>query len=69
MSTRTVIEINHDYLRHLGPQQWADLMTALASSSVTGQLNRAEGKPVNWTTGLRILGQRHHSDALNLKVE
>ena len=69
MSTRTVIEINHDYLRSLGPEQWAELMHALASSSVTGQLNRAEGKPVNWTTGIRILGQRHHSETLRLKVE
>lgn len=69
MSTRTVIEINHDYLRQLGPEQWAELMTALASSSVTGQLNRAEGKPVNWTSGLRVLGQRHHSETLKLTVK
>ncbi len=32
------------------------------------QLNRAEGKPVNWTTGIRILGQRHHSETLELEV-
>jgi hypothetical protein len=68
VSTRTIVEINHDYLRRLGPEQWAELMTALASSSVTGQLNRAEGKPVNWTTGIRILGQRHHSETLKLEV-
>jgi hypothetical protein len=69
MSTRTVIEINHDCLRRLGPEQWAELMLALASSSVTGQLNRAEGKPVNWTTGICILGQRHHSEMLRLEVK
>lgn len=69
MSIRTVIEINHDYLRRLGPEQWAELMTALASASVTGQLNLSEGKPVNWTTGIRILAQRHHSETLRLKVE
>ena len=68
MSIRTIIEINHDYLGQLGPEQWAELMTALASSSVTGQLNRAEGKPVNWTTGIRILAQRHHSETLKLYV-
>lgn len=69
MSTRTVIEINHDYLRTLNAEAWAELMTALASSSVTGQLNRAEGKPVNWKGGIRILGQRHHSETLKLEVE
>jgi len=69
MSTRTVIEVNHDYLSKLGAEQWAELMRALASSTVTGQLNRNSGEPIGWTTGIRILGQRHHSETLNLKVE
>jgi hypothetical protein len=69
VSIRTIIEINHDCIgRQLGPEVWAELLRALASSSVTGQLNRAEGKPVNWTTGIRILAQRHHSETIKLEV-
>jgi hypothetical protein len=69
VSTRTIIEINHDCLRRLGPEQWAELMAALSQSFITGKLNQADGSPVQWIPGIRILAQRHHSETLHLKVE
>ncbi len=69
MSTRTIIEINHDQLSRMEPQIWGELMRALSGSSITGMLNKADGKPVEWASGIRILAQRHHSETMNLKVE
>jgi hypothetical protein len=62
MSTRTVIEINHDYignLRMLGDLH--ALIRELAGSSVTGALNK-HGRRYEYAPGIRILGQRHHSE-------
>ena len=69
MSTRTIIEINHDYL---GPGQCAylcALVNHLRLSFITGELNRMKGAPVDWHDGIRVLAQRHHSEALELKVK
>ena len=65
VSTRTIIEINHDYIRNV--RTLGDLhalIQALGSSEVTGQLNRNNGKPFAWQSnhGILILGQRHHSE-------
>lgn len=63
MSTRTIIEINHDYMHELGrtSDEWLPLLIrSLSSSTTTGVLNR-EG-PHSFVSGLRILGQRHHSE-------
>lgn len=65
MSTRTIIELNHDYIanaRTLGDLH--DLLRKLRSSEVTGELNRHGGKPFTWSGNhaIRILGQRHHSE-------
>jgi hypothetical protein len=65
MSTRTIIEINHDYISSVRTlADMHDLLQRLPSSEVTGQLNRNEGKPVIWNgnPAIRILGQRHHSE-------
>jgi hypothetical protein len=67
MSTRTIIEINHD---HLNPRELAeliDLFNMLGSSNITGMLNKF-GKAFNYSPGIRVLGQRHHSETLKLEV-
>ncbi len=69
MSTRTVIEINHDYLTEMehDPEHFADLLRQLRGSSITGKLNKGETPSVG--PGLRVLGQRHHSERLKLEVK
>lgn len=68
MSTRTIIEINHDHLTLLTASQLIYLLSALGLSKVTGMLNENDGKPVDWSTGIRILAQRHHSETITLEV-
>ena len=64
MSTRTIIEINHDHIssggRHSMIEDLAALLLDLCGSSVTGELNKRG--PYEYESGIRILGQRHHSD-------
>jgi hypothetical protein len=65
MSTRTIIELNHDYIRSvrtLGDLH--DLLQKLGLSEVTEALNRNGGKPTVWNGNhaIRVLGQRHHSE-------
>lgn len=65
MSTRTIIELNHDYIRNMRTLgDLHDLLQKLGSSEVTGELNRSEGKPIVWNGNhaIRVLGQRHHSE-------
>lgn len=69
MSTRTIIEINHDYLPDISLTDMLDLFRSMSSSDVTGELNRANGKPVQWSPGIVILAQRHHSETVNLEVK
>ena len=66
MSTRTVIEINHDYLTEMehDPEHFFDLLKQLRGSAITGKLNK--GETPNVGPGLRVLGQRHHSERLKL---
>lgn len=69
MSIRTIIEINHD---HLTPKTCADLcelVSRLGLSDVTAAINKAGGKPIPMSPGVRILGQRHHSETLTLEVK
>ena len=63
MGTRTVIEINHDVLADLmnRPTAIAQFLRALGSTEETAR--RAA------PNGIRILGQRHHSETLKLTVE
>ena len=69
MSTRTIIEINHDCLYEMecNPEHFADLLRQLRGSKIVGQLNK--GEIPNVGPGLRVLGQRHHSERLKLDVE
>lgn len=62
MSTRTIIEINHDYLRDIVQDEakLAEFVKRLGSG-----LDWAErSKPY----GIRVLGQRHHSETLKLTI-
>lgn len=68
MSIRTIIEINHDHLTDVTRAELLDLLNELRGSLVTGLLNRNDSKPFSWSTGVRILAQRHHSDELTLKT-
>ena len=60
MSTRTVIEINHDHLADLvrSPERLIQYLRDLQGS----------GKP-EFLPGVRLLGQRHHSETLKLTVK
>lgn len=69
MSTRTIIEINHDYLHDLSKDDDAyfKVLLSMLRSGVGASekhLNTSLGVP-----GVRILAQRHHSETLHLKVE
>ncbi|TEA79799.1 hypothetical protein [Allopusillimonas ginsengisoli] len=68
MSTRTIIEINHDHLTLSTAADLVSLLGHLGLSTITGQLNQSNGNPVDWGH-IRILAQRHHSESLTLKVE
>jgi hypothetical protein len=61
MSTRTIIEINHDYLHDLleHPDEMRDFLTALK-----GTIADAITPP----SGIKVLGERHHSETLKLTV-
>ena len=69
MSTRTIIEINHDYLADISLVDVLDLFRSMAGSDVIGELNRANGKPVQWSLGITVLAQRHHSETITLEVK
>ena len=67
VSMRTVIEINHAYLNKLRDGEsfmWHRLLMGLSSCDI----DQGE-KEFLASRGLRILGQRHHSETLELKVE
>jgi hypothetical protein len=68
MSTRTVIEINHDYVHDLEqhPEYWGSLLRGLRSGAFNAGLN--DGDTPNAAPGIRVLGQRHHSQLLKLEV-
>jgi hypothetical protein len=63
MSIRTVIEINHDLLEVLEDPIHMELLQRSLSS---GDMRMIEAGCI---PGIRFLGQRHHSEKLNLLVE
>lgn len=67
MSTRTIIEINHDRIHELErePGYFAALLKVLKS----GDGSKAAHDLLRDMTGIRILGQRHHSETLKLTIE
>lgn len=61
MSIRTVIEINHDYWQNLedDPEAMKKLLKLIQSHAYPSQERMS---------GIRFLGQRHHSETLKLEV-
>lgn len=72
MSTRTIIEINHDHLHSLksDPEWWMSLLGNLGTSHFGAALNEAnaDGCPIYLGHGVRLALQRHHSDATTVKA-
>lgn len=68
MSIRTIIEINHDQLDKLDDPEWSK---ELADSLATGDWreNRTYPRRCFLPQGVRVLGQRHHSETLKLEVK
>ena len=64
MSIRTIIEVNHDYIQrmhedgHIGEELYRLILAAYTSS-----------RDERYVDGIRILGSRHHSETLTLKIE
>ena len=69
MSTRTVIEINHDHLNRLmgEPEYMQRLLLLLSGTLLVADLNK--GRTPEPISGIRILAQRNHSDVLKLTIE
>ena len=65
MSIRTIIEINHDYWHELQNNPEAMLKIFQSISNYPP----AENDYRHYISGIRILGQRHHSETLELKVK
>lgn len=60
MSTRTIIEINHDYIANMDNDDW------WAIKQMCLHKDPRYGYEVN---GVRILGERHHTETLKLEVK
>lgn len=63
MSTRTIIEINHDCLTGDVLETLSQLVAAMPSTGPGGL--RALARDSN---GVRVLGQRHHADHAALSI-
>ena len=61
MSTRTIIEINHDYLRELKPGGFREDLMPTLLKRLGGGLDAGDREYLA-AHGIRILGQRHHSE-------
>lgn len=73
MSTRTLIEINHDLLHELQerPELLAIVMSELGISMHNGPLNEANerGHALNIGHGLRIVLQYHHTTEVSVTTK
>lgn len=75
MSTRTIVEINHDLLRDCEDDLRSDasgplvqLVKALCFSDLPAQLNSGQ-RPRIAGGAITVLAQRHHSTELTLTVK
>ncbi len=64
MSTRTIVEFNHDCIADL--KAAGHISRELFNVLCEATSNHKHFGPIQ---GIRILGQRHHSETLKLKVE
>ncbi|MEB2504592.1 hypothetical protein SB394_11785 [Burkholderia sp. BCCIQ04A] len=65
MSTRTIIEINHDFLHQLldDPVRLADtLHSACCDHQAALNDDNERGRPLDLGGGIRIVYRRHHSE-------
>ena len=75
MSTRTIIEINHDYLGDLAkdPSILADVLRQLGSGAIGAEIAKADGSEQPQrrpgVPGIRFLATRHHSEVITIRVE
>jgi len=68
MSMRTIIEINHDYLHELVPGGFREDLMPTLLYRLRNPISEAD-KQLLAAYGIRLLGQRHHSDTLQLEVK
>lgn len=69
MSTRTIIEINHDWLHDLEQMSCDSLRTLLRrATDCNAALNASGARGVEHGCGVRTLGTRHHSEDLDVVV-
>lgn len=60
MSTRTILELNHDFIATMDADDWEEIKQMCLH------------KDTRWgyhLEGVRILGERHHSETLKLEVK
>lgn len=73
MSTRTIIEINHDRLGRLQshPEIFAKILLELGISMHGAALNKANdgGHALDIGDGVTIILQRHHSTRVTVKTD
>lgn len=62
MSTRTIIEINHDHIARMTADDWDDIKNMCLHFPDLDHHYRN-------VNGVRVLGQRHHSETLKLEVK
>ena len=65
MSTRTIIEINHDFLHRLlaDPLALADTLRSVCCDH-QAELNddKGRGRPLDLGGGIRVVNRQHHSE-------
>lgn len=66
MSTRTIIEINHDYLQRIVDNDQQALVDFVRGLGHSLDLAMKLSPPPN---GIRVLAQRHHTTVLQLEVK
>ena len=70
MSTRTILEINHDQLSSLEGLPHDELLALLRkATSCNSELNDSKGYGVKHSHGLTTLATRHHSSRLRVVVQ
>ncbi|MDR8394993.1 hypothetical protein NE850_01470 [Paraburkholderia sp. USG1] len=73
MSTRTILEINHDRLGHLQthPEIFAEILSELGMSTHGAALNEANerGCALDIGHGVRIILQRHHTTDVTVQTD
>lgn len=64
MSTRSIVEFNHDYVSEL--REKGHISTELYHWLLD---SRMRGESILSISGLRYLSQRHHSETIELKIQ